>query len=321
MDPIMWDPFRYKLGGRLLNKDMQEFTDRYGVPEDGKYVITRDVGTHAILKETEAGRGSPHGGAYLSFQHVPAEKLREAFGPVIDRLAANGIDLTRMPVEVAPIAHYHMGGVTADVKMQTELPGLLVAGEAVGGANGANRLSGNAITEAFVFGREAGRTAAARVKAMKSAAAPGNAARATVDLIRSEPPKDAPNSAAMLQRLQATMSDDVGPLRTKDRLDRALDTIGELTTALGERPFGDAGAFDMQRLDWFDLRNMLTVARAVTQAASLRTESRGAHQREDFPEMLPQWRVNQVIRLRGQSLDFTQTPASPVDASLEVAAQ
>jgi succinate dehydrogenase / fumarate reductase flavoprotein subunit len=176
MDPIMWDPFRYKLGGRLLNKDMQEFTDRYGVPEDGKYVITRDVGTYAIIKEVEAGRGSPHGGAYLSFQHVPAEKLREAFGPVIDRLAANGIDLTKMPVEVAPIAHYHMGGVAADVKMQTEVPGLLVAGEAVGGANGANRLSGNAITEAFVFGRQAGRTAAARAKAMRSVPAANGAA-------------------------------------------------------------------------------------------------------------------------------------------------
>src|SRR6476659_2283521 len=208
MDPIMWDPFRYKLGGRLLNSDMQEFTDRYGVPETGTYVITRDVGTYAILKEVEAGRGSPHGGAYLSFQHVPAQKLREAFGPVLDRLAANGIDLTRMPVEVAPIAHYHMGGVTADVKMQTEVPGLLVAGEAVGGANGANRLSGNAITEAFVFGRQAGRTAAARVKAMTAVPKTNGAERATVDLIRSDAPKDAPNSAEMLQRLQATMSDD-----------------------------------------------------------------------------------------------------------------
>src|SRR6186713_1007272 len=126
MDPIMWDPFRYKLGGRLLNKDMEAFTDRYGVPEDGKYVITRDVGTYAIIKEVEAGRGSPHGGAYLSFQHVPEATLRQAFGPVIDRLAANGIDLTKMPVEVAPIAHYHMGGVVADIKMQTEIPGLLV---------------------------------------------------------------------------------------------------------------------------------------------------------------------------------------------------
>jgi succinate dehydrogenase / fumarate reductase flavoprotein subunit len=317
MDPIMWDPFRYKLGGRLLNKDMEPFTERYGVPEEGKYVITRDVGTYAIIKEVEAGRGSPHGGAYLSFQHVPAEKLREAFGPVIDRLADNGIDLTKMPVEVAPIAHYHMGGVQADVKMQTEVPGLLVAGEAVGGANGANRLSGNAITEAFVFGREAGRTAAARVKAMKAIPASKGAAQSAVDLVRSAPRKDAPNSAEMLVRLQATMSDYVGPLRTGDKLKRALSSIGELDAALGDRPFGDGGAFDMQRLDWFDLRNMLTVARAVTQAAALRTESRGAHQREDFPEMLPQWRVNQVIRLGTGGLDIAQAPAS----ALPVAAQ
>ena len=205
MDPIMWDPFRYKLGGRLLNNDMQQFTDRYGVPEDGKYVITRDVGTYAIIKEVEAGRGSPHGGAYLSFQHVPEAKLREAFGPVIDRLAANGIDLTKMPVEVAPIAHYHMGGVPTDVRMQTELPGLLVAGEAVGGANGANRLSGNAITEALVFGRQAGRTAAARAKTMTRRAACTPAQRgAAIDLIRApRRPKDAPNTAEMLQRLQA----------------------------------------------------------------------------------------------------------------------
>src|SRR4029077_618652 len=162
MDPIMWDPFRYKLGVRLLNGRMEEFTSRYGSDEDGKYVLTRDLATYAIFKEVEAGRGSPPGGAYLSFEHCPLSTLRGASGPVIDKLAANGIDLTKMPVEVAPIAHYHMGGVVADVTMQTELPGLLVAGEAVGGANGANRLSGNAITEAFVFGRQAGRTAAAR---------------------------------------------------------------------------------------------------------------------------------------------------------------
>jgi succinate dehydrogenase/fumarate reductase flavoprotein subunit len=316
MDPIMWDPFRYKLGGRLLNKDMQEFTDRYGVAEDGKYVITRDLGTYAIIKEVEAGRGSPHGGAYLSFQHVPAEKLREAFGPVIDRLAGNGIDLTRMPVEVAPIAHYHMGGVPADVRMQTERPGLLVAGEAVGGANGANRLSGNAITEALVFGREAGRTAAARAKTMRQPARP-DAARETIDLIRSDGPKDFPNTAEMIQRLQATMSDDVGPLRSQDKLARAVKTIDELTVALGERPFGPGGPFDMVRLDWFDLRNMLLVARTVATAALARTESRGAHQREDYPGMLPQWHVNQLARLQDMSVMLTTVPASP----MEVAAQ
>jgi succinate dehydrogenase / fumarate reductase flavoprotein subunit len=317
MDPIMWDPFRYKLGGRLLNRDMQPFTERYGVAEDGKYVITRDLGTYAILKEVAAGRGSPHGGAYLSFQHVPEQKLREAFGPVIDRLAANGIDLTKMPVEVAPIAHYHMGGVATDVRMQTELPGLLVSGEAVGGANGANRLSGNAITEALVFGRQAGRTAATRAKAAKAVPVRLDAARAAIDLIGSPGPKDAPNTADMLLRLQSVMSDDVGPLRTKDGLVRALAAIDGMTCDIGEHPLGDGGAFDMVRLDWFDLRNMLLVARTVAQAALARTESRGAHQREDYPGMLEEWRVNQVVRLAGRTVSLTSIPAAPI----EVAAQ
>jgi succinate dehydrogenase/fumarate reductase flavoprotein subunit len=65
MDPIMWDPFRYKLGGRLLNGLGQEFVDRYGSSDDGRYVVTRDLATYAITKEVEAGRGSPSGGAWL----------------------------------------------------------------------------------------------------------------------------------------------------------------------------------------------------------------------------------------------------------------
>src|SRR5207248_11453428 len=111
MDPIMWDPFRYKLGGKLLNGHFEEFVDRYGGADFGKYTATRDVASYAILKEVEAGRGSPHGGAYLDFRHIAERELRAAFGPVIDRLLKNGIDLNKMPVEVGPMAHYHMGGI------------------------------------------------------------------------------------------------------------------------------------------------------------------------------------------------------------------
>ncbi|HEU5273588.1 MAG TPA: FAD-binding protein [Xanthobacteraceae bacterium] len=314
MDPIMWDPFRYKLGGRLLNADRQEFTQRYGTREDGKYVITRDLATYAIIKEVEAGRGSPHGGAYLSFQHCSAEALRAAFGPVIDRLAANNIDLTKMPVEVAPIAHYHMGGVKTDTQMETEVPSLLVAGEAVGGANGANRLSGNAITEALVFGRRAGRTAAERARGRQQAFQNADA-RAAIDLAAAPGRPSDVNTAAMIQRLQAVMADEVGPFRTATKLARALDTIGELDAALGERPPGDGGPFDMQRIDWLDLRNMLLVARTVAAAALRRTESRGAHQREDFSGMLPEWQVNQTARLTGGRLAFESIPVAAAVAA------
>ena len=113
------------------------------------------------------------------------------------------------------------------------------------------------------------------------------------------------------------MADDVGPLRTEASLKRALDRIGDLSAALGERPFGGGQPFDMVRLDWLDLRNMLTVARAVAQAALLRTESRGAHQREDFPGMLPEWNVNQVIRLDNGRLDIERVPASVAKAAAQ----
>jgi len=314
MDPIMWDPFRYKLGGRLLNSEGEEFAARYGVSEDGRYVITRDLATYAIVKEVEAGRGSPHGGAYLSFRHCSEAELRRAFGPVIDRLARNDIDLTRMPVEVAPIAHYHMGGVKADARMATELPGLFAAGEAVGGANGANRLSGNAITEALVFGRRAGASAADHARRARAPAFRPQAARAALELVGRRTDRNDLNTAAMVQRLQATMADDVGPFRTAAKLERALDSIGEMIGALGEAPIGDR-AFDLRFLEWFDLRNMLTVAHTVAMAALARGESRGAHQREDFPGMLPEWRVNQVARLGAGGLALAAVPAATAAAA------
>lgn len=296
MDPIMWDPFRYKLGGRLLNNRMEEFTDKYGVHEDGKYVITRDAGSYAILKEVEAGRGTPHGGVYLSFQHKSDAELRDAFGPVIDRLAANGIDLTKTAVEVAPIAHYHMGGIRVDRHMRTDVPGLLAAGEAVGGANGANRLSGNAITEALVFGRQAGRTAAARASREMMPDHADNA-QAIVDLMRTEGAATEINTADLVQQLQATMQRHAGALRNEVSLKAALADIAAIDARLGPAPLGSTAAFDMLRLDWFDLRNMLLVARVVAETALRRTESRGAQRREDFPKPDNEWNMNQIVTL------------------------
>ena len=306
LDPIMWDPFRYKLGGRLLNGNMEEFTDRYGTSEDGRYIITRDAATYAITKEVAAGRGSPSGGAYLSFEHLSESELSGAFGPVIKKLKTNGIDLTQMPIEVSPIAHYHMGGVEVDENMWTGVPGLYAAGEAVGGANGANRLSGNAITEALAFGRQAGRSASKALKTgdvgnKSSASQNGNAVPA-LDLMTAEGGAD--NTAAMIAELQATMSDNAGPFKTEASLQRALAVLTELDGRLGNKPPGKPGAFDPSRVDWFDMRNMLLVARAVVEAALARTESRGAHQREDYPGMMEDWTCNQFVELQGDQLSI-----------------
>src|SRR5262249_1454151 len=131
-----------------------------------------------------------------------------------------------------------------------------------------------------------------------------------LDLITADGVPGGPNSADMIQRLQSVMADDVGPFRTQDRLERAIARIDDLIGELGGQPFGNGQRFDMRRIDWFDLRNMLLGARVVAQAALRRTESRGAHQREDFPGMLPEWRVNQVARLRNGCIDFLSAPTA-----------
>jgi len=301
MDPIMWDPFRYKLGGRLLNGQREEFIDRYGSKDEGRYIVTRDVATFAIVKEVEAGRGSPHGGAYLSFEHCSEAELRAAGGPVIDRLAANGIDLTRQAIEVAPIAHYHMGGVRVDASMATRVPGLFAAGEAVGGANGANRLSGNAITEALVFGCAAGASAAAQAAA-GAARADASAFRGETDRLRDGIVAPDFNPAAMVEQLQATMQDDVGPFRTAASLERALARLGALRAELSSRKPQTGRPYDSALADWHDLDTMTRVGECVAAAALARTESRGAHQREDHPGMDDAWRVNQLLTLERGSL-------------------
>ena len=307
MDPIMWDPFRYKLGGRLLNNEGREFTDLYGVAEDGRYKVTRDLATYAITKEVEAGRGSPSGGVYLSFEHVSEHDLRGAFGPVIDRLRKNGIDLSKQPIEVAPIAHYHMGGIHVMPGFETAVPNLFAAGEAVGGTNGANRLSGNAVTEALVFGAVAGRAAAARAQVKQ--AQPVWSRASALELVEAAGPARC-NPARLITELQALMHEKVGPFRRAEQLEAALARIAELRVEMSETSPRTAIGYDSARLDWFDLRNMLLVAEAVVRSALARRESRGAHQREDYPLSDDDWCINHSLRMKDGHLALASLPVT-----------
>jgi succinate dehydrogenase / fumarate reductase flavoprotein subunit len=299
MDPIMWDPFRYKLGGRLLDGAGREFLADYGSDESEGYTTPRDIATYAIQKEVAAGRGSPHGGVYLSFTHVPRSALAAAFGPVIERLKKNGIDLGTVPVEVAPIAHYHMGGIAVDQRMATRVPGLFAAGEAAGGANGANRLSGNAIPEALVFGEQAGHAAARYAAGRCLPDWPSRAGAAATDQIRSlsEGRKGDIAAAELLEGMREVMWRDVGPFRTAARLASAIARLEEMRQALPQVAVPAGQQFNAALADWFELRGSLVAAGAVAHAAAARTESRGAHQRDDFPDADPSWARSQRLAM------------------------
>jgi len=110
------------------------------------------------------------------------------------------------------------------------------------------------------------------------------------------------NPAAMIERLQATMQDDVGPFRTRAGLERALGQLRALRAALPSLKPAAGKAYDTALADWLDLDTMTRVGECVAAAALARTESRGAHQRDDFPGMDPQWARNQAIALERGAL-------------------
>jgi succinate dehydrogenase / fumarate reductase flavoprotein subunit len=320
LDPIMWDPFRYKLGGRLLNGLREEFVDRYDDAGDGgNYRATRDVVSYAILREVEEGRGSPHGGAYLDFTDIPMEEIAAAFPGVVDKLLAQGIDLSRQAVEVAPMAHYTIGGVRVDDTMATSVPGLWAAGEAVGGAHGANRLSGNAITEAFVFGARAGTSAAQAPRSTPADdAVAREAMRAAIAAVESRRGRSGAGDTTprLRKRLQRIMWDHVGPFRSAAGLQAGREALAALAAEHADAPVGDAGPFNLELVEWVEMRHMLRVAEAMVHAAEVRTESRGAHQRLDFPESDPALTANLLMRRADSGLEHEWRPVVTLDGAV-----
>jgi succinate dehydrogenase / fumarate reductase flavoprotein subunit/fumarate reductase (CoM/CoB) subunit A len=196
--------------------------------------------------------------------------------------------------------------------MFSGVPGLYAAGEAVGGANGANRLSGNAIPETFVFGERAGRYAAEAVRGERQAWDPARTAEA-LDAIRrrtgaAKPAQRGPDYHGLASELRALMWDKVGLIRTGAGLTGALARIHAMQAALNDEASAGESAFNLSLQDWFDLRASLATAEAVTLSALNRTESRGAHWREDFPHNDAAREHNQAVALNGGALALSRLP-------------
>lgn len=288
IDPIMWDPFRYKLGGRLLNGKQEEFMNKYAGENAGKYTATRDMTSYAIFKEVEAGRGTPHGGAYLDFRMVPEEKLREGFGPVIDILLEQGVDLTKDMVEVAPMAHFMLGGVRVNKDMTTSVNGLLACGELIYGMHGANRLSGNAITEALVTGRVAGETAARADRQRVDSIVEEEASKEWEKLQNfwypREVSKDEISPLALRRKLQEVMWDGVGPMREEEALQSAQTEVQKLREECKNVALAKQDKYALSLVEKVEAYNMAVISESIIIGALERKESRGAHVRMDFPE-------------------------------------
>ena len=249
---------------------------------------TRDFVSRAMFTEMRKGNTSPNGGLYISMGHLDREMVRKQFKGMVERCADCGFDLAAGLVEVVPTAHYMMGGVEFTADCSTALPGLYVAGEDAGGVHGANRLGGNGVANSTVFGAVAGDAMAGWV---------GNesfrdADRASVErAIQACEPKVAKNHGSLeplRERLYDVMWQKVGIIRDATGLRAALSELNALESELNVTGIADANrAFNLSWHDWLNLKSLVQTSRVIAEAALARTESRGAHYREDFPEAGP----------------------------------
>lgn len=300
-------------GGRLLNTLGERFMARYD-PERME-LSTRDRVALAAYTEIKEGRGTPKGGVWLDVSHLPRERILERLPRVHQTLLELQMrDITQDPIEIAPTAHYSMGGVWVRAEDHgTDVEGLYAIGEAASGLHGANRLGGNSLIELLVYGRITGEAAAAYSGALRAQQRSADAvaeARAEIDGLLAQ---DGRENVRVLQRaIRDTMTEHAGVIRDETGLRRGLEELDETETRMvdvGIHP-DIAGYQDLAHA--VDLRGTALAARATLEAALERRETRGCHNRSDHPATDPALRVN-LVWSGPDNLEREELPPVPAD--------
>jgi succinate dehydrogenase / fumarate reductase flavoprotein subunit/fumarate reductase flavoprotein subunit len=293
-------------GAELRNAEGEAFMERY---DERGARAPRDVVASACYAEILDGRGTPHGGVWLDCRPVGREALRDRFDDLVDRARLVGVDLATAPVSVAPAAHIGIGGIVIDEHGRTALPGLLAAGEDAGGVHGASWAGGNGIAESTVFGRRAGRAAAAIARerpagARIASAVDGVLARAFDPLTRPAGP-----GASLAAGLGALLWERLGLRRDASGLAIASDGIAELRDRALDVGVAGTRVQNGAWQDALDLGSRLTVAQAAVASAATRTESRGVHIRADHPARDDaRWLRSVVVRQVDRDLAIDTIP-------------
>ncbi len=251
-------------------------------------LLTRDVVAKAINKEVAEGRGSTHGGAYLDIANQRSAEEIIAKLPSMHHQFRElaGVDITKEPMEVGPTAHYVMGGVRVNAESQeSTINGLFAAGEVASGLHGANRLGGNSLSDLIVFGKRAGEHAAKRATDVEQPKLDTkqikNAIKANLEPLKRE---NGENPGRVYDELRDMMQAKVGIIRTESELKSALTDLNDFKKRIENTSSGKSMTYNSGWHQALDLQNMVEISSACTLAALTRTESRGGHTRDDFPD-------------------------------------
>ncbi len=263
-------------GGVLLNVEGRRFMPDY-TPEGE--LAPRDVVARSILYEMEK-TGSDN--VFIDVTHLPTRVTTTRFPHIYRFCLDHGLDITKVPVPVAPAAHYMMGGIRVNSWGETNIAGLFATGEvACTGVHGANRLASNSMLEVLVFSKRiVGKPSKG---ASTEAAVERQGTEVHHSLSQEKVSKVVPPPS--LSALQSLLWDKVGIIRNRESLTEASDTLADWQNSL--RP--------PTKRSSYELNNLALTGRLMTEAALLREESRGAHFRSDFPERSPEWQRHVVF--------------------------
>jgi succinate dehydrogenase / fumarate reductase flavoprotein subunit len=302
-------------GAHLLNARGERFMERYA--PNKMELASRDVVSRAAQTEIEEGRGFTEGTVALDITVVPRKRIHEALREIVlvGRDFA-GVDITREPIHIKPGNHYMMGGVKADIRGETSVPGLYAAGEcACVSVHGGNRLGANSLLDTLIFGRRSGEQAAARAKRVDHGREP-KAALADqlreIDAIVARERGSGRRVSEIRHEMSVVMDRHLGVFREAEGIQAALDVVRRLKEEAKEAYIDDRGAvFNQDVLGAIELGFMLDNAECTCIAALHRTESRGAQFRTDFPERNDaEWLKHITLSANGDEPEVDYAPVT-----------
>ena len=292
-----------KFGAKFYNGLNERFMERYE-PEKLENV-TRDVASICVFKEIKAGRGTSHGGVIMDISPIPWSLLKSLMPKIYHAYDRQGLDATKTGIEWAPGCHHQMGGLKVNDQCETNIKGLYAIGEVVGGVHGANRLGGNSLTATQVFGKIAGENAAKHAQSLVHKKIPQEFIEAKKKIIFDIYKRDnGTNYLEVREKIKDIMDRGAWIIKNEKKLNDSLSEVRNLkkeansNIKLPEKTYRHLRAA-------LETLNMINVGEVLILASLIRTESRGAHYREDFPEQDDiNWLKNIVLYQENEELTY-----------------
>ena len=284
-------------GGKLINNIGERFMKNYDPVR--MELSTRDKVAIANYKEITEGRGTENGGVFLDISHRSRDYILEKLPTIYKQFLENqSLDISESPMEVAPTAHYSMGGIQVNpINLKTSVEGLFAAGEVAGGLHGANRLGGNSLAEIIIFGKLAGISAVDYSKKITKQLISDKAINVAHANINKFLKKGDEEVSQLHHELRLIMWKYCGVIKNKKLLQEGLAKIENIhrrifnvNVKVDKNNFNDLFLI-------FDLQSSLISAKATVISALGRNESRGAHQRSDFPNLNSTFQFNTSVSM------------------------